>query len=247
MRTAIACNRIISRKLQRHAAWIPTVSPFALGDYGVFERGVFSRLGNIKDLGVDFDTLPGGTASLKFDTSSGVEVTLSVDGQGNVPQLPGTDVQAKAEFKYKRARSFLVRALKLTSNAIQDIPAATSRLARHPRWRLRYKLITELLTTDAATIIATASRNSTVVVEGKANVLQQFIDGKVGAGVTVKSSSELGLEIEGEAGAIAFKLVRARRNGRVGLESAGEAPDAPFDDDFDDEPNDEDHEVDDDL
>ncbi|MCH9683969.1 MAG: hypothetical protein K0V04_21225 [Deltaproteobacteria bacterium] len=242
MRTAIAFNRIIRRQLQRHAAWLPVVSPFSLGDYGIYERGIFSRLGNITDLGVDFDPLPGGTATLKFETSAGLEVSLFVEGQGKVPQLPATDVQAKAEFEYKRARSFLLRAPSLTSTALSDIAGTATHLAQHPRWRRRYKLVTELLVADEATIIATASRNNTVTVEGKANVLKDFVDGKVGAGVTVKASSELALEIVGDSGPVALKLAKVRGSGRVGLEGLEAGQPA-----FEQEPTDEDYEPEDDL
>lgn len=214
MTTARVFNRIIRRKLSRHAAWLPVLSPFALGDYGYYDGGVFRRIGNVRDaLGVDFDAVAGGNASLDFQTRRGAEVSFHVEGQGKVPQLPDTDVQARIEYAFTGARSILLKAPLITSTAIADVAAVAQRLDALPsqQWNRRYKLVTELLVAERATMAFTESRDTTVAISGTASMLRRFDLGQVGAGVGVSANRTLALQIEGERGPCALGLARVRR------------------------------------
>lgn len=220
MRTPAAFNRIIHKQLARHAAWLPTISPFMLGDYGFFDGGVFRRIGNVKQLGVQFNELPGGSSRLKFRTESGLTVKFFVDGEGEVPQLPATDAEARIEYHYERARSFILNAPTLSSVAIDGVASMAHQISKLPGWRFfRYTVVTELLTADSATLLATSTRGSTLNVSGQANVLRDFHGGKVAAGVTVSSNKSLSLDLVGERGPCALGLIRVKRGGGVSLQA----------------------------
>ncbi len=248
MKTATAFNRIIRRVLSRHAAWIPILTPFSLGDYGFYEAGVFRRLGNVQDMGVEFGTKPGGTARLDFQTSAAASVKFYVEGEGRVPNLPATNAKARIEYEYGRARSFLLKAPTLHSTNVDDIAGLARDAARHPNWRRRYKIVTELLVAQEATLVSTATRNTTVVASGQADLLRQFDVGEAAGGVTISADKSLHLRIVGEQGPCALGLVTVRRGGQVALEglTRGVTDDGLMAA-YDPEPIDEDYEIDDDF
>lgn len=249
MSTARAYDRIIRRHLRRHAAWIPVVSPFEVGDYGFYDGGVFRQIGNIRSrLGIEFETKPGGQVSLDFQTRKGTEVTFFVEGRGEVPQLPDTDVEARIDFAFTGSRSFLLKAPVVTSTTMQDIAGVAAQISQLPRrsWRRRYKLVTEVLSAKEAVMVGTQTRNTTVSLNGKANILRQLDLGNVAAGVKVTANRDIGLRVEGESGSIALGLVRVSRRGSVGLESLRSSTESSGPT-FETESNDDDLEVDDDF
>lgn len=248
MRTAVAFNRIIRRHLRRQAAWLPVLSSFGVGDYGFYEAGVFRQIGNIRDLGIDFDTAAGGTISLDFQTRRDSEVSFFVEGRGQVPQLPDSDIEARIEFAFARRGSFLLKAPTVHSSTMKDIAGVAGKIGALPRgaWRYRYKLVTEVLVAERATMVGTQTRNTTVTISGKANALRRFDLGDVAAELTVKANRSLGLNIVGDgSGPVALGLVKISRRGAPHAsltEAQGSAEVA-----FETEPTDDDVEPEDDF
>jgi hypothetical protein len=77
MSIARATARILRQQLRAHVAWLPLSNNFDLGDFGVFSGGVFVRLGNIANLGVQFDRVRSGESSFAFKSEGTREIRLS--------------------------------------------------------------------------------------------------------------------------------------------------------------------------
>ncbi|MCH9680237.1 MAG: hypothetical protein K0V04_02285 [Deltaproteobacteria bacterium] len=210
------------RELRRHAAWLPLVSPFAPGDYGFFESGVFRRIGNVRDFGISYRTQTGSEARLNFKTQRGVSVSFTVEGQGQVPELPAGQMGASIEYKLDKARSFMLKAPVIASESISDIAATGLALRDHlgGRWRRRYKLVTEVLTARDATVFGSNTSGSVITVRGKADALQRFHMAKTTADVELTWTGSLSLEVVGAEGPCGLALARFGRSGVPAFEAA---------------------------
>ena len=104
--TAKAYSRVLHDQLTIHAAWMPIVNNFQIGDYGVMSDGVLVRMGHVSDFGVSFTRKTSQSASLDFK-SKGTRVIKFAAG-AEVTALPSQPIEAKAEgagitaWRYKR-------------------------------------------------------------------------------------------------------------------------------------------------
>ncbi|MCB9569335.1 MAG: hypothetical protein H6710_19330 [Myxococcales bacterium] len=252
---ARAFDRILRDNFRMNAAWLPLTSSFRLGEYGLWRGGVFQAIGNVADdFGVELREVEGSPVNFDF-TSQGVQIIDAGGGaKGQVKSLATVD--AAAEVKAQAASSFVLRAPSLTSRRLENVAAIGARLldARRrkegPRWRTRYKLVSEVFVGDAVTILATIEAETTILLRGKASDAKELLSGNVKA--TVSADKSLGLSLVGASGPVGLRLVRVRPSGVVvasfgeDLEDAGvevvpedrwdqEIVDDPEDDDDDDE------------
>src|SRR5690349_4493208 len=101
--------KVLHQQLKCHVAWLPISNTYALGDFGVISKGVFTKLGNISEFSVPFQTGTPQPARLDFvsaDTTvrnfaGGVEVSV-------LPDDPA--VEATVKIGFSKAGSFLMKA-----------------------------------------------------------------------------------------------------------------------------------------
>jgi hypothetical protein len=240
MGIANAFNRIVRRQLQQHAAWLPITNTFALGDFGVVSNGLFTRIGNVADLGITYKRRAGAPSKLDYASNS---VTITrIEGGAKVPTFSGTSVDAKLLFNFQRESTFVLKAQEVTSQEIEDIFAVAAALHRHDGWRNRYRFVTRLYTAQNPLFLASRDGATEVTLSGKAAALGQADLGKIGADVNYSHNREMALEITGQSGVIALGLGRVTWGGAAKPLSQGEpAPEVGVeeDTDWDDDPKDD--------
>ena len=215
---ARAIGRVMRQNFQLHIAWLPLATPFRLGDYGSWRGGVFIPLGNVvDDFGLTIDVIDGSTIALDF-VSKGV-ILAAVKAQGQGQSRPLADGEVGLDIQAKSSNSFVIKAPSLTSRRISNIAAIAAKLkaVRHrddgPRWRARYKLVTEVFTGKGVTMLATTEANTTISIRGKAKSAQQLLGGQADASVSANKS--LGLSFVGAEGPVALRLVRVANRGAI--------------------------------
>jgi hypothetical protein len=241
MGIANAFNRIIRRELRQHAAWLPITNTFALGDFGVVSNGLFTRIGNVADLGISWKERSGPPS--KLDYSSQSVTTTRIEGGANVPAFSSsTTVDAKLVFNFQRESTFVLKAAQIVSQEIEDIFAVATALHRHRDWRKRYRFVTRLYTAQSPLFLAGRDSATEVTLAGKAAALGQAELGQLSAGVSVTASRELSLEITGQTGVIGLGLGRVALGGAIKpLSQDGQSAEVGVeeDTDWDDDPKDD--------
>ncbi|MCH9683010.1 MAG: hypothetical protein K0V04_16360 [Deltaproteobacteria bacterium] len=224
MSTAAIFDRTLRHQLSHHAAWLPLVTAFSLGDYGYFDGGVFRSVGNVADFGVKFQTVTGGSTQLNYVTSAGTSVDYHLDGQGTVTTLPETNASATIQYSFKRKRSFILKAPTIVSTRIENLAEVVAGVQHNVEhgWDHRYKLVTELLTAKGATFLATSSHDTKISLSGSASVLRNFHLGNATdpSQVQVESDKSLSLQLVGKQGPCALGLIRLRHHRKTGLQPA---------------------------
>jgi hypothetical protein len=241
MAIANAFNRIIRRELRQHAAWLPITNTFALGDFGVVSNGLFTRIGNVADLGISWKERSGPPS--KLDYSSQSVTTTRIEGGAKVPAFSSsTAVDAKLVFAFERESTFVLKASQIVSQEIEDIFAVATALHQHKGWRKRYRFVTRLYTARNPLFLASRDSATEVTIAGKAAALGQAELGRLAADLDVAASRELALEITGQTGVIGLGLGRVSLSGAVGASSLDPQPvevGVEEDTNWDDDPKDD--------
>lgn len=210
-----------------HPAWLPLTSRFELGDFGVWRGGVFTPLGNVRDFGAAPEIVDGEPVRLDFQSRGVVMVDA---GAAAAATVKAVDAAVDLAIQCADAESFILQAPVLRSRRIANVAAVAAAVSRasgadgRPRWRSRYKFVTELFTGEQVTILATTEAKTTITLRGRASDPRELLKGGVDAALAADKS--LGLSLVGAAGPVGLRLVR------IGARGAAVSFDgAPVDDD----------------
>ncbi|HEX6242643.1 MAG TPA: hypothetical protein VFZ61_17135 [Polyangiales bacterium] len=205
---------VLRRQLKCHVAWLPIANTFALGDYGVFSHGVFTKLGNVQDLKVSFREATSPAA--KIDFISDETKVMNLVGDVAVDVIPEVAVNAKIKVEFQKANAFLLRAKTVKVHEIQNVAQAMQALRDHPSWRRAYKLVAKVWIAERAALLTTTAANTSVTLAGSVPALKQFGLGDVSAELRVGTTRELGLQILGTTGVVGLGLVKHKIVGGAG-------------------------------
>jgi len=111
----------LREELRMHANFPPN-RPIALGDYGVLRDHIFERLGNVSQLGVHLQTIPGaGRSTFQFKSKGGVDFQLIAKGEVEPGGVPA--VRAALELKFSGENAVFFAAAGCTVDAVDDLLA----------------------------------------------------------------------------------------------------------------------------
>ena len=206
-------NRLLHSELNCHAAWPPLANSFALGDYGLFDDGVFQRLGNVSEYGATFKSSESVGAALKLSSEKTreIEVKPQVDLAGGLPGIAAIPSgQAQLQFHFEKDDSIVIRAADVRLQEIEDIQQLAQKLAKIPQWKTRFKVVRQVWTVRDALVLAARSGNSQVSLQGDIDAVRALQRGKVEASMSVHSSGDVAFEMVGRSGNLGVGLFRLR-------------------------------------
>lgn len=249
--------KIIKSRLMHYAAWSPVTDPYEIGDYGAFRRGIFQKLGNIREFGVQPQTRPG-TSSVSLDFTSSGSTMVRTAGGAKVDVFPQEAVEGTLEIDFQGDSSIFVRTGKLSMTELTGVDSVAGQLLRKRdpngrKWKLGWRIIRKLYVATDPVILVSAERGASFSLSGRADALKAAEAGSGSADLSVSSNKSDSLQILGGTGPVAFDLFKVRVTGRAnvsfgtpGQESQDEEPelDAPdLDDEWSDELEDDDAEL----
>jgi hypothetical protein len=224
MGIAQSFNKAIDKQLAAHAAWMPIVNTFKIGDFGIFRDGVFQTMGNVKDKypeinftiedgpPADIDFASEGTKSFKLDANG--KITTSFANLGNL--------DATLKFVFDNADSCVIKA-KLTCKQLKNVEETGSILARKKDWRNKFSVVSKIYIGEKCVIICTKEAGTEVELKASADLLKQVEIGKVQAGVGFSSNRNSAFNAIGETGVVALSLFKLNLFNQVKV-LEGEAP-----------------------
>lgn len=169
----------LKKKFGYYATWNPGV-PLQLGDIGTFVDNVFTRLSNLEDMGIQFDTRPDESKTvLEHNSQGSVSVTTKLSGtlapQGSVL----TNLDAGIIVEFTKQYSTLFKANNTTSPSIKDtikLGDQVVRLYHEGKWNKKWVIITELVKAESATVIISNSSNGKIELKANANINSPTLD-----------------------------------------------------------------------
>jgi hypothetical protein len=215
-------NQALHKHANFYAAWFPVTMPFGVGDYGVFQDGVFQKIGHLNDVRDDgFDvqirTAKGEPVSIDF-LSEGVSSVKTVAG-APVADLPSVaDLEAKLTYEFHKKNSFVVKAAEMNVERMDNIRDVADRLAkmrRDGKWSHRYCVVSTTYTGLNCLVLLSSEAGTKVEFEASASALKQLDLGNFQIKPSVSFSSDKILRSMGKTGVLGlglFKLTIFRGN-----------------------------------
>ena len=240
-------NKLLKSRLLHYAAWNPVTDGYAVGDFGGFKGGVFQRLGNIAEFGVDPGARPGASTTKFNFTSSGAKIVRTAAGVA-VDVFPEGSVEAKLEIDFSGEDGFYIRTGELSVTEMESVDAVAQQLkgrrdANGRRWQLRWRVVRKVYVAINPTILASAEQSVGFTLVGKADALKALELGSASAEISASSTRQDAVQIIGGTGPVALDLFSVRViGGGANLEGVGAEPmiiDAELDTDWPDEPADD--------
>lgn len=240
-------SRLFRRNLLHFATWNPLTDAYEVGDFGLFRRGVFQKLGNVREFGVDPGAKPS-ASKVRFSYTS----TGAVEAQtGAAAQTSAGGATATMSIGFQGSEAFHVRTQDLTVMEMPSVDAVARKLSRKRdgngrKWNKRWRIVRKVYLAEDPVILASAEKATTFELSGSTDAISQLGLGKGSADISVKSNRGNTLEILGGKGPIAVDLFRVRVGGGAGLVSfspgqeAEEEAEPELDDEWDDDDLDDD-------
>ncbi|MDX5421156.1 MAG: hypothetical protein LPK07_04780 [Hymenobacteraceae bacterium] len=160
-------NKAYLREMRREFGYIPTWEPnkqIVLGSVGVFKKNVFTKLKELKDVGVHFemesDPSPG---NLEYTSPNGFSITTKPAG---APQVPGSSIpqdQTGVIIDFNRDHTIIFKANNTNTPTIKDLPHIQNeviRLYKEGQWDKNWMIVTEAVYADRCTLLISTHRNA---------------------------------------------------------------------------------------
>lgn len=223
--------RTLRKHLRCHAVW-PPATAVAPGDYGVFVRGLWTRVGNVTiDFGVPISVEPGGNRLERFVYQS----DSNLGGGGQVAGAIGS-VDAELAISLAERSSFYVSVADFDVDRLTSIRKVALALRDRPSWaHLRTYVVWETLHGRDLVFYGSDAGEAGVKVRGEAASVKQFRDaGKLSADLSFTMSGEVGVQFRTPPGGLAdigVNLFRVRSVGATpeSLSFGGDGEDDPVD------------------
>ena len=193
-------RKAVARHLKPyHANWLPG-DPRQLGDYGVLDNGIFIPKGNIRNLGISFDTIEDPNLD-QHTFLAGKDVNLEFNAAGTVPGV----ANASAKVKMKNAWSVFFHAIGGNSSRVKNKVELEAQILdfyrnNRDRWKRRYVVVTDLIEAGRTIVAVSSSSNAEIIVEakGEADIFIDLQDSSIE--IKLGSSSNVGYQIIGDSG-----------------------------------------------
>ncbi|MEN2282415.1 hypothetical protein AAGF08_09780 [Algoriphagus sp. SE2] len=203
-------NDVLQKELNLHAAWFPITNTFEIGDFGLFDNGLFRTVGNIKrdypeiELVVD----KGNEASIDFKSDGTSMQSLNANGEAATLGSLG-NADAKLKIKFTQENSIVLKA-KMTSDELKNIDEVGRKLALKSSWNKKYKVVSTVYNGEGSVIICSREAGTEVTISASADVLKQVEGGKVDGGLEIQSNKESVFSSIGDSGVIGLRFFKLK-------------------------------------
>jgi hypothetical protein len=204
----------ILHELKRFATWEPGL-PLRLGDYGLLNGSLFSRKGNLADLGVTFRRRNDPAAKRVFYTSRESEqVEVGAGAAADVGPL--ANAKAALKISFGRENAILFNAAGVAYESVEDgldLQRKLLSLLQPGPWDPRWSVVTELMHSGSTTVVVSSGSNAAFVLEAEADVPKVDL-ADVTARLVIKSERNIGFGVATADGMTPlFGLSRIRPRG----------------------------------
>ena len=168
----------IKKSLGYFATWLPG-TPLELGDIGVFRNNIFTKIGNVRDEGIEFSIEPDySAADIEHHSTGAVSITTKASGKTiSDSNLGKVDAGISVEFSKENAVVF--KANKTTSPCIEnqiELGKKIIKLYKAGKWDKDWAVVTELVHAESSTILISSSKNGKIDLRANGELSQKQMD-----------------------------------------------------------------------
>ncbi len=191
----VQVSRLYTRELfgqfKYRGTWLPN-SNIRLGDVGLLENDRFALETTLEKLRVPVNVRKGvNPTTFEYMSKSGISVDVKAAGKAAAAVSSLGQAQAGIRVQFNKKGSFLFQARGCQEDMIEnrdEIGDAILKLRRKREWNDDWRVVTELVRADCATILASVSRDAAIELGAKTNVTIADL-ANVNVGLKVASES----------------------------------------------------------
>ena len=205
----------IRKNLGLRAVWLPGTN-IKLGDVLWLKDGIFVPITNLRKLKVNFESEKlSDNISLKFQ-ARGVSSSILQGGAKIKPINIDLKADAELEIQFNREDTYFVRTPKITGYTITNILTVAQNIIKIPDWNNKRNFIAwNVYKAGKFIFLGNEGGNATVRVQGTGKAILDFLKVGVSAKVARVTSSNTNIELIGERGPVAMRVIRVRKNGDI--------------------------------
>lgn len=188
-------NQVKDNFVTLFANWIPE-SPLSLGDFGVLDGNIFIRKGNVRDFGLNFETITGPSVDEKF--TSGGAVDVAFNAKATVPAT-GATVNANITIDFHKEHSIYFSAEGCSTSSIKDkntLGNEVLKLYEDGKWKKEHTIVTDVVVAERSIVVISEGNNCKYVLEADANVSKI----EVNTNLAVTTSKSVGYSVDAKKG-----------------------------------------------
>jgi len=202
MKTSKMYTNELKKQFGYLATWLPG-TPIALGDIGKMDDNVFTKISNLSDLGISFETQQDDTPSdIEHNSQGAVSVSFKAAGSAAPPGSSLGEVDAGISVSFSKENAILFKANGTTSPSIKNqISLGQEILKRYDAgdWDKSWVVVTEVVNANSATILISGSADSKIELKAKGSVEVVKIDiADADLGLETTTSKDLSTKILAE-------------------------------------------------
>lgn len=179
----------LRKNLKYHAAWLPN-SKFELGDYGTLSDEVFSRIGNIKNLGIPIKSRVNANLSLQFSSQGTTSVQIAPNAS-----IAGTHAGLKINFSKKNGVFFYTKG---NTRSVQNYKEFSDKLLdlwKNEKWDLNHHVVTEIANSKSTTSIISSDSGASIELEASSPSIPSIDIANLDLKLNVKSEKSIHTKI----------------------------------------------------
>lgn len=219
----------VLKQLNYYPTWMPGKN-VALGEVGILKKGEFVSVTTLEELGIPYQVFTDTTKNdFKIGGSLAKETNLGFDITAPIASKMLMDAGLKLSFGIKKEKELVFLTKGIVVHQIKNtvgIGSEIEKLYQADVWEREWKVITEVVETDATSILYTKTDNAEILIQpsvtlGKANIeildtdLQWKIISSSGMDIEIISQEKfiplfMARKIERVKGEIPKRLFRAR-------------------------------------
>ncbi len=182
--------------------WLPG-TPRTLGDYGTIEQGIFTRIGNIEDIGVSFETVEDTSADV-YNFSSGTSLSYS-GGAGASVDTAAVSANASVKISFSKSASVFFNAAGCVTTMIKNIDQIEEAInTGHKndkfKWKNAYRVVTSLVDSAQTIVVISTSKSAGMTLAAASPSIEKIDLSDASLDLNVTSSSDVGFSVDAEKG-----------------------------------------------
>lgn len=202
----VQVSRLYTKELfgqfKYRGTWLPNKN-IRLGDVGLLENDRFVLVTTLGKLRIPVSVRKGvNPTTYAYMSKSGMSVDVKAAGKAACAAWSLGKAQAGVRVKFDKEGAFLFQARGCLEDMIQnrdEIEAAIRKLRGKDKWNDDWRVVTELVRADCATILASVSRDAAIELSAKADLT-----------IADLADVNVGLKVASESGKIVKFVARKR-------------------------------------
>ena len=192
------------------AVWEPG-SPVQLGDILTERDGSFNPSGRLSEYGIKLETATNQNVKLNLK-SSGTSERLFQAGAEVPASALRPDLEASIEYSFKGEFEYALKSDDIDVDQIVNVNQVAKAVLGVDEWRHeKWYIVERVYRSGQWSFLGSRKTSKSFKVSGKGSAIGQFLS--VGASAGISRSGSIDLELLGEGGALAMRVVRIRKDG----------------------------------